>query len=348
MEQILNYLQDSVSENILQFILIFLIFYMLLKLIKLSLVKKINTIANQTKTEIDDLLRDIVNSYGPLFYLFIPLYLTAIVTNISDKIDQYLIKFSIIFFTYYIVKSLNIIVDFGFKKLLATQKINQKKDPTLLKILNSLSQIVLWFIAVLVILQNFHYNVSTLVGGLGITGIAVAFGLQNVLKDVFSFMSIYVDKPFNVGDSIELDGTFASVKQIGIRSTRLKTLTGDELIIPNQDITQSRIRNFRKLKKRRIELQTQVAYNTPETKLKKIPEIMESILSPIELVEFKRCHLKRLGDSAILFETVYYLDSSSFNKYMDVRQEINLGLIREFKKYKISIPFPTQEIYIKK
>lgn len=348
MFQLIDSLLKSNTENIIQFVLIYSIIYLLLLLLKTSLIKPATKLSNQTETKIDNLFITIINSYGPLFYFFIPLYLSSTITSITPQIDNFLAKLSIIFFSYYIVKTLNIVIDFWFQKLLAAQKINHKKDPTVLKILNGLSQIILWIIALLFILQNFHYNVTTLLGGLGITGIAVAFGLQNVLKDIFSFLSIYIDKPFDVGDSIEIDGTFATVKQIGIRSTRLKTTTGDELIIPNQNITQAKIRNFRKLKTRRVELLIAVSHDTNVTKLKQIPQIIEKIISNIDLVEFKRCHLKKIDNSGIIYEIIYYLKTNSFRKYMDVREQINLGIISNFRKYKISLPIPSQEIFIKK
>ncbi|MBU0648387.1 mechanosensitive ion channel family protein, partial [Patescibacteria group bacterium] len=305
-------------------------------------------IAEKSATDVDDLIVNIFDSIGNTFFFFVALFISMRSANISGQINDIINKASIIIFLYYSIKILSNLIKYGFSKLIAQKKQEEKQDLTLIKVLGGISQVVLWIIAILILLQNFNFNVSTLVGGLGITGIAVAFGLQNVLKDVFSFISILIDKPFKVGDSIEIDSTFGTVRQIGIRSTRIKTLTGDELIIPNQDISQSRIRNFYKLKKRRVEFDIGVEYSTSSHKLEKIPQIIQNIIQKSELCEFIRCNFKKFGDSALIFETVYKLDSSSYTTYMQIREQINLAIVKEFKKVRINMAFPTQTIHLKK
>lgn len=337
------------TKSLINSALVFLAIYLLLHVIKITIIIRFKKIAKKTETDVDDLIINIFDSLGNFFFFFVALYIASGFANIAEITKDYIFKISLIVFVYYGIQVISSIIKYAFRKVLKRKKEKEEKhDITIIKVISSIAQILLWIIAILVVLQNFNYDVSTLVGGLGITGIAVAFGLQNVLKDIFSFMSILIDKPFKVGDSVEIDGTFATVKQIGIRSTRLKTLTGDELIIPNQDITQKWIRNYKKLAKRRVEFDTGVTYNTTEAKLKKIPSMIEKIIKGIEKCEFKRSSLKNLGDSSLVFETVYILNSKSFSEYMQVREKINLGILKEFKKAKIDIAFPTQTIHLKK
>ncbi|MFA4930808.1 MAG: mechanosensitive ion channel family protein [Patescibacteria group bacterium] len=353
MEKII-YLIDQINTNndsslIINSLLVFLATYLFLHIIKISIISRYKKIAQTTQTDIDDLIVNISNSLGGFFFFIVSLYFALSLISLPDNIEQFVNKAAIIIFVYYGITILSAIIRHGFRKILKNKKeLEAKQDITIIKVISSITQVILWIIAILIILQNFNYDVSTLVGGLGITGIAVAFGMQNILKDVFAFISILFDKPFTIGDSIEIDNTFGTVKQIGIRSTRLKTLTGDELIIPNQDITQKWIRNFKKLKKRRVEFNLGVVYTTPKLKLEKIPQIIENIIKPIDKCEFRRCDLKNLGDSALVFETVYMLNSTSFAEYTQVRAKINLGILNEFKKNRIEIAFPTQTIHIEK
>ena len=335
--------------NLIDSVLIFVAVFLLLYTIKIAVINYFKKLTRRTQTDIDDLIISIFDSLDKYFFLFISLLVSLKFTDLTEKANSYLSKISIIILVYYGIKIISSFINYGFKKILKNkEEKHEKHDITIIKVINSIVQIILWIAAILIILQNFNFNVSTIIGGLGIGGIAIAFGMQNVLKDIFSFLSILIDKPFKVGDSIEINNTFGTVKQIGIRSTRIKTLTGDELIIPNQDITQKWIRNYKKLKKRRVELNISVTYNTAEIKLKKIPVILENIISGIDKCEFKRSSLKKLADSALIFETVYILNSSSFSEYMIIREKINLGIIKEFKKAKIDFAFPTQTIHLNK
>ncbi len=349
MNQILELIFNPTNEKIIHTVLIFLILYMVLYLIKITIISSINKNAEKTKTQLDDLAKNIINSYGSLFYIFIPLYFTSQIVSITNTIDDYLYKFSIIFFAYYIVKTLTGIANFGFAYFMESQDKENKVDPALLKVVNSIVQIMLWIVATIIILQNFNFNLSALIGGLGITGIAVAFALQNVLKDIFAFFSILFDKPYKPKDFIVIDNSqMGTVKKISLRSTRLKTLQGEELIIPNQQMTDAQIRNYKQMKKRRVEFSIGVSYTTSDAKLKKIPKIVKKIVNSVDLCKFKYCRLKKLDQYSLIFEIIYHVDSPKYDLYMETREKINIEIIKKFKSNKINIPFPTQEIHMKK
>lgn len=179
-------------------------------------------------------------------------------------------------------------------------------------------------------------------------GIAIALALQNVLGDVFSAFSIYFDRPFEVGDFINVGEYSGTVKRIGIKSTRLQLLQGEELVISNRQLTTTSIRNFKKLTKRRAVFTLSVAANTPLKKLKRIPTIIEEIITSIDLIEFERVHFVEFGEFSYNFEVVYYIKTPNYAKYLKTREEINFAIIEAFEKENIVMPFPTQTIFLQK
>ena len=242
------------------------------------------------------------------------------------------------------------IIDYGFKKLLKKRQKEDKGkfDPTVINLFQKISRIILWAIALLIFLQNLGYDITALIEGLGIGGIAIAFALQNVLSDIFSSFTIYFDKPFEVGDFIIIGNDKGTVKSIGIKSTRIETLQGEELIVSNKELTETRVNNYKKMKKRRIVFNFGVIYDTPIEKIKKIPQIVKNIIHNIKITEIDRVHFTKFGDSSLDFEVVYYINSSEYNDYMDTQQDINLKIKQEFEKENIAFAYPTQTVFVNK
>lgn len=200
----------------------------------------------------------------------------------------------------------------------------------------------------IIVLENLGYNVKSLATGLGIGGIAVALAMQNVLSDIFASFSIYFDQPFRVGDFIVIGNERGTVKNIGVKSTRLQSLQGEELIISNKELTQAQIHNYKKMQRRRIVFGFGVVYDTPVAKLKKILDIVKEITESIDIVDLDRVHFTKFGDYSLQFEVVYFLNSNDYTKYMDIQQEINLKIKEKFEKEKIKMAFPTQTIQVDK
>jgi small-conductance mechanosensitive channel len=221
-------------------------------------------------------------------------------------------------------------------------------DPSILGVLSKIIKGVLWGIAIIIVLSNFGYDVTALAAGLGIGGIAIAFALQSVLGDIFASFSIHFDKPFRVGDFIIIGSDLGTVQHIGIKTTRLKTLQGQELIVSNRELTETRVNNYKQMEKRRIVFGFGVEYDTPLKKLKKIPNMVKEILDKIKIAELNRVHFKEFGDFSLNFEVVYYVNVSDYNVYMDTQQEINFKLKEIFEKENIVFAFPTQTIFVNK
>jgi small-conductance mechanosensitive channel len=181
--------------------------------------------------------------------------------------------------------------------------------------------------------------------GLGVGGIAIALALQSILSDALSAFSIYFERPFEIGDFIVVGDYAGTVNKIGIKSTRLKLLQGEELIISNKELTTKSVRNFKKLKKRRITFTVQVACDTPIEKLKKIPEIIAEVIKQIKMTELGTVHFRQFGAFSFDFDVVYYVKTGDYTKYLDIQQQINYGILEEFEKEKIEMPYPTQKIF---
>jgi small-conductance mechanosensitive channel len=176
--------------------------------------------------------------------------------------------------------------------------------------------------------------------------IAIALAAQNILGDLFSSFSIYIDQPFRVGDYIEVGEHSGVVKKIGLKTTRLQTLRGEELVISNQELTKARVQNFKQLQKRRIKFNLGIEYGTTATKLEKIPRLVKGVMKDIKLAEFERCFFKEYGDFSLNFECTYYVESDSYGDAVKVIEKINLGIYKTFEKEGINMAFPTQTIHI--
>ncbi|MGR9087250.1 MAG: mechanosensitive ion channel domain-containing protein [Gammaproteobacteria bacterium] len=215
-----------------------------------------------------------------------------------------------------------------------------------LTIFNFSSQVILWSIALLLILQNLGIDVTALVAGLGIGGVAVALSLQRILNDLFSSLSIVLDKPFVVGDFVIFDDFLGSVEHIGIKTTRIRSLTGEQIICPNGDLLNTRIRNFKRMHERRVVFTISVVYQTSAETLARVPAMIRAIIEAQDNTRFDRAHFSSYGDSALIFEIVYYVLSSDYNLYMDIQQAINLEIYNRFAESGIEFAYPTQSLYL--
>ncbi len=225
------------------------------------------------------------------------------------------------------------------------------KDPasvTTLNVLNFIGRIVLWSIVLLLILDNLGVNITALVAGLGVGGIAVALAMQTILGDLFASLSIVLDKPFVVGDFLIVGDLLGSVEYVGLKTTRLRSLSGEQLVFSNSDLLTSRIRNFGRMYERRVPFELGVTYQTPRDKLVKIPEIIREAVERQEKTRFDRSHFKEYGDFALVFESVYYVQGPDYNLYMDIQQAINLHIHERFEQEGIEFAYPTQTLFVEK
>jgi small-conductance mechanosensitive channel len=224
-------------------------------------------------------------------------------------------------------------------------------DPAATMTINALAmlgKLLLFAVLLLLALDNLAVDVTALVAGLGVGGIAVALAVQNVLGDLLASLSIVFDKPFVPGDFIVIGDHMGTVEKIGLKTTRLSSLTGEQLIFANNDLLQSRIRNYKRMRERRIVFPVGVTYDTPRAMLEAIPGLLRESVETQENVRFDRAHFKDFGDFALNYETVYYVLSPDFAVYMDVQQAINLAIHQRFEERSIEFAFPTQTLHLQK
>jgi small-conductance mechanosensitive channel len=212
--------------------------------------------------------------------------------------------------------------------------------------LGFLGRLALWSLVVLLILDNLGVDITALVAGLGIGGIAIGLAVQNILGDLFASLSIVLDKPFVLGDFIIVDDLMGSVESIGIKTTRVRSISGEQLVFSNSDLLDSRIRNYGRLYKRRVVFTLGVTYGTAKDKLEKIPGIVREAIKAQEKAKFDRSHFASYGDFSLNFETVYFVMDSDYNLYMDIQQAINLEVYQRFADEGIEFAFPTQTLFL--
>jgi len=349
--QVLNrvFLNNTVLEYLIA-LGVFIVSLIILKIVKVILLAKIKEIAKGTKTDFDDLILKIIDDIGWPFYFFFALFFALKFVLVPEILGSAVYYVLFLLGIYYIVRGIQAIIDYGFEKALEKREkdANGKFDPTITNLFKKASKGILWGIAIIIFLQNLGYDITALIAGLGIGGLAIAFALQNILSDVFSSFTIYLDKPFEIGDFIVIGKDMGTVKKIGIKSTRIQTLQGQELVVSNQELTSVRVNNYKKMEKRRIVFDFGVTYETPSEKVKKIPGMVKRIMGDMELADLDRVHFNKFTDSSLNFEVVYYLNSSEYNDYMDVQQEINLAIKNALEKEQIDFAYPTQTVYLNK
>ncbi|MFW5852407.1 MAG: mechanosensitive ion channel family protein [Nanoarchaeota archaeon] len=325
-------------------LVIFVFIFSALKIFRKVVLVKLRKLAKKTKTELDEMAIDAIQSLSNFFYFFVSIYFPLKYLNLSDTFNMVVDNAIIIVISFYVVRGLAVGVDYGVKD------ISKKKESgtSIVRFMGLFIKILLWLVALIFILSNMGIEVTSLLAGLGVGGLAVALALQNVFDDLFSAFSIYLDKPFEHGDFIVVGEHLGVVKNIGLKTTRLESLWGQEIVISNKELTSTRIDNYKKMSKRRIHFKIGVTYQTPNKKLVLINKIIKDIFEKIELADLDRTHFKEFGDSALVYEVAYYVDSADYAEYMNIQQEVNLKLKEKFEKEGIEFAYPTRTVFLQK
>lgn len=233
---------------------------------------------------------------------------------------------------------------FSFIRRQENSDTKEKQARGLLIIVN----VIVWILGGVFIVDNLGYNVTTLVAGLGIGGIAIALAAQTILGDLFSYFVIFFDRPFEIGDFIIVDDKMGVVEYIGIKTTRLRTLGGEQLVCSNTDLTNARVHNFKRMEQRRVVFKLGVIYQTTYQQLKRISGIVQQIIESKDQVRFDRGNFSGYGDFSLNFEFVYYVENSDYNFFMDKQQEIYFDIFKAFETEQIEFAYPTQSVFIHK
>ncbi len=322
---------------------------LLLNLFKRVVLIRIRAAASRTKTEFDDVLVSIISKVHWPLYVLISAYIATQTLALPPVIERLFHYSLIISVAYYATRAVQDVVDFTANNLIKKREKNGgAHEASVIRTFVRIAKWLLWAVAILVVVSNLGFNVTTLVAGLGIGGLAIAFAFQKILEDIFSSISIYFDKPFEIGDFIIVGEHMGVVKNVGIKSTRIQALQGEEIIISNRELTSTRIQNFKKMEKRRVAFKFGLVYGTSNAKLEKALAIVKDVVKKAKLAELDRVHFKEFGDFSLNLEVVYYLNSKEYNDYMDTQQEINMGIKEGFEKERIEFAYPTQTIVLSK
>jgi len=326
---------------------IFLVSVIVIKIFELIILKKIKKWAKKSVTTLDDFVVSVFEKVVAPFLYFGALYLSVQILALGTVVTKIINIVGIAVLTIVIVRIASALIAYGFEIYSRKAKQGSASDNSLKGILKVI-RFVLWAGAVIFFLDNLGFKISAVIAGLGIGGVAIALAAQAVLQDLFSYFSILFDRPFEIGDFIIVGDLLGTIEHIGIKTTRIRSLGGEQLVFSNSDLTNSRVRNYKRMQKRRVVFKLGVVYDTPLKSLKEIPQVIEEVIKSIENTIFDRAHFSSYGDFNLVFEVVYYVLSSDYNKYMDIQQEINFLIKEEFEKRKIEFAFPTQTIHLEK
>ena len=327
-------------------IILFVLSYLVLRLVKVALNRRLAAFAKRSVNHVDDILTEMLGHTSRLFLLAAALMIGSLFLSLPIKASTIITRvFSLALFF-----QGGLWLSHGITSAIRLQiQRRESADPShiaVMSLFSFFSQLAVWTMAVLLALDNLGINVTGLIAGLGIGGIAIGLALQNVLKDTFASLAIILDKPFVLGDFIVVGDLAGTVEHIGIKTTRLRSLSGGQLVFGNNDLLSSRVRNYKRMQERRILFSFGVIYQTTPEQLEAIPGMVQEILDGDDRARLDRAHFKQFGGSSLDFEVVYYVTVPDYNTYMDVQQGINLALFKRFAKEGIEFAYPTRTVFI--
>ncbi|MEH6529565.1 MAG: mechanosensitive ion channel family protein [Porticoccus sp.] len=346
-----NLNQTILNNSLLQWLIAvaaLLVTVLLLRIVQHLAGRRLTALATRTATQWDDRFVALIARTKLLFLIVVSIFVATLFLDLPDRIQT---AVSTLFVIALLIQSGIWGVTFIARVLESYRQHaleNSRAEVTTINLIWLVIRIVLWSIVTLLVLDNLGVNVTALVAGLGIGGIAVALALQNILGDLFASLSITFDKPFIIGDFLIIGEHMGSVENVGLKTTRVRSLSGEQLVFSNSDLLNSRIRNYGRMFERRVAFSIGVIYETPREKLRRIPEIIRVAVEAQDETRFDRSHFMKYGDYALMFETVYYVLSPDYNIHMDIQQSIYFAIHEGFEKEGIEFAYPTQKLFVHK
>ncbi|MGE5681616.1 MAG: mechanosensitive ion channel family protein [Bacillota bacterium] len=339
-ERFLNqsYFGNSVSDYLISLAILFL-GIILVTIIKKIVLSRFRLYAAKTESRIDDIIiLQISRFIIPLLYLAV-LFFTLNFLKIPSGSRKNIDSAGVAIFTFFAIRFLIFVINSSVRYFSKSKGTADSANQSGLKGISTFISIFVWGLGVVFLLDNLGFKVSAVVAGLGIGGIAVALAAQAVLGDFFSYFVIFFDRPFQIGDFISVDDKAGTVIKIGIKTTRVTSVSGEEIVFPNSNLTNSRLHNHSRLQRRRVQFKISVAHQTKPDVLSQIPQQLKAIVEKNDLASFDRAHFQSYSDSGIVFEIVYFINSPDYKIYMDIQQNINLDIYREFEKGNIKMAY---------
>ena len=339
-----QFLDNTAQDWIIAAVLVVIVMVVVRTVIGIAL-RRLSAIASKTETDVDDLVTELLEKTKFLFVALLALYAGSFSLTLSQEVGAVLSTTLVLGLLAQGAFWANGIVNYMLGSW-ARQKF--QADPTISTALGSVGFLIrfaVWSTFIMLALANLDIDIGPLIASLGIGGVALALALQGVLGDLFASLSIIFDKPFAVGDSIQVGDLSGTVEHVGLKSTRVRSVTGEQLVFSNGDLLGSRIRNYQRREERRCAFTLGVTYDTPSEKLERIPDLIREIIESRENTRFDRCFFMVFGDSALNFETVYYILVPDFKTYGETHHAVNLEIFRRFGEEGIEFAYPTQTVY---
>lgn len=348
----MNVLKATVWGNAVSkwFLAIFvgIVAYIGLKVVWSVVSRQVFPLAKRSQVEWVDLLSDLLEKKTKsLFFIALALYAGFMVLTLPPRVGS-------------IIRAAALVAVFFQLGVWGTESITwfsrrarqrAAEDPESLSTYSAIAfvgKLFFWSLLVMLALHNLGVNVTALVASLGIGGVAIALAMQNILGDLFASMAIILDKPFIIGDFIIVGDMMGTVEKIGLKTSRIRSLSGEQIVFSNNDLLSSRIRNFKRMWERRVVFAVGVTYQTPHEKLEAVPGMIREIIEAHDQARFDRAHFKSYGDFALIYEMVYFVKDPDYNVYMDTQQAINLEIYRRFEDEGIEFAYPTQTVYLER
>jgi small-conductance mechanosensitive channel len=346
MNELLNqvYLNNTVQDWLIA-IAIIAGAYIVLRVIKNVVIGQLIKWSSRTNTSFDDfMIRMIEKSVIPFFY-FLAVYVGISYLEVSTRVSNILHVAILVVGTFFAIRLVTSTIGYfinSFVHAKDKQDVKYKQARGLIIILN----IFIWIVGIIFLVDNLGYDITTVIAGLGIGGIAIALAAQTILGDLFSYFVIFFDKPFEIGDFIIVGDKMGVIEYVGIKTTRIRSLGGEQIIFSNTDLTNSRIHNYKRMEQRRIVFSFGIVFDTEPEKVKLVPSLVKNIIESQPDTRFDRAHLLNLSGYALDYEIVYYVLSADYNVYMDLQQQINFQILEAFSQHDIHLAYPTQTIVL--
>jgi small-conductance mechanosensitive channel len=324
------------------FLAIWIVVYLLLRFPKTLIARKLSEFAERTHQEIWSLAADLIRRINPIFLLVIGLHVASFALALSPHARWNINVALIVAFIFQAALWMDQTAGYTIARLLHARLGGEAAVTSTIDALKFFARLAIWSLAILLVLSNLQVNITTLIAGLGVGGVAIALAVNQILGDFFASMAILLDKPFDVGDFIMFDTFSGTVEHIGFKTTRVRSATGEQLVVGNAGLLQSRIRNFRRLQERRVLFVVSIKDDAPGEKLAQIPAMLEETIGAVANVRFERAHLKEYAGSTFNYEVVYWVQDQNLLTYMETHQKVTLELVDRLRAAQISLAAITQ------
>jgi len=309
----------------------FVLGLLLIIIFKRLILRSIARLVAKSESSVDDIIFSEVKRFIMPIVGTATIYWSVNTLTLSSKVEKLVTVATSVIIAFFIIRLFSSVIRIALTSYVSKQENGATKIRQVGGVMIIIN-IVIWILGTIFLFDNLGYDVSTVLTGVGIGGIAVALAAQNIIGDLFNYFVIFFDKPFEVGDAINVDDKNGTIEYIGLKTTRLRSLSGEQIVIANSDLTKSRVHNFKRQESRRVEYNFSVLYRTPVEKLKKVPAIIKDIIERTPNTRFERAHVARFSEYGLTITVVFFITVPDYLVYMNAQESINLQILEAFQK----------------